>query len=289
MDIHIDRLHRSPSHFRPVLRNSLDFITMKDSIRDMGILTPLLIRPEGNDYEIIKGVTRYEACLDLRIQTVPCHVVEMTDEEVLRAQVVTHASVIEPTTAEYALQLRKVLKQDIELKLNDLSTYFRWHPDRVMRVLGLNSLSAKAKKDLTSGELCVIIGVELARLPAARQDTLLELNDTMPTQDFLELLWAEVRDSRSKKGGGPGEKGLRFRPIKEVKHEYLIPTVAASVLCSLDATTKLEAFRAGVGWTIQADPASVEHDKHLKELRAAKDAALLQQRIDTSLTGVPNE
>lgn len=55
---------------------------LKESIREYGVLSPLLVRPRGDGrYEIVSGHRRKAACEALGITELPVLVREMTDEE----------------------------------------------------------------------------------------------------------------------------------------------------------------------------------------------------------------
>ena len=52
-----------------------------DSIREYGVLSPLLARPMEHGYEIVSGHRRRAAALKLGLETLPVLVREMTDDE----------------------------------------------------------------------------------------------------------------------------------------------------------------------------------------------------------------
>lgn len=53
-----------------------------ESIKSLGVKTPILVRPKGNDrYEIISGHRRKKASEMLGLETIPCIVQELTDDE----------------------------------------------------------------------------------------------------------------------------------------------------------------------------------------------------------------
>lgn len=55
---------------------------LKESIREYGVLSPLLVRPRGDDrYEIVSGHRRKAACEALGITELPVLVRDMTDDE----------------------------------------------------------------------------------------------------------------------------------------------------------------------------------------------------------------
>ncbi len=75
-----------PSQFQP--RNYFNEVAMEElaaSIKEHGILQPLLVRPiAGNQYELVAGERRYKAAQALGLKDVPVTVREMTDPEVLQ-------------------------------------------------------------------------------------------------------------------------------------------------------------------------------------------------------------
>lgn len=64
------------------VRKDMEMNELVDSIRESGVIVPLIVRsrPEGG-YEIISGHRRCEACRELSIEKVPVRVQELTDDE----------------------------------------------------------------------------------------------------------------------------------------------------------------------------------------------------------------
>ena len=55
---------------------------LADSIKEKGILQPILVRKSGGKYEIIAGERRYRAAKQVGLTEVPVIVKEMSDKEV---------------------------------------------------------------------------------------------------------------------------------------------------------------------------------------------------------------
>lgn len=55
-----------------------------ESIKQHGILEPLLVRPVGPDYELVAGERRYRAAKDAGLRAVPVVIREMTDSDALQ-------------------------------------------------------------------------------------------------------------------------------------------------------------------------------------------------------------
>lgn len=60
-----------------------DVAELMQSIREKGILEPLLVRPVESRYELIVGSRRFEAAKRLGLRTVPAVVRPMLDEDAL--------------------------------------------------------------------------------------------------------------------------------------------------------------------------------------------------------------
>ena len=75
------QLHTFANHPFHV-RKDMEMNELVDSIRESGIIVPLIVRsrPEGG-YEIISGHRRCEACRELGIEKIPVRVQELTDDE----------------------------------------------------------------------------------------------------------------------------------------------------------------------------------------------------------------
>ncbi len=58
------------------------------SVREKGVLVPLLVRPASGLYEIIAGARRYRAACAAAIDTVPCRIVDLDDKQVIEVQVI---------------------------------------------------------------------------------------------------------------------------------------------------------------------------------------------------------
>src|SRR5262245_66386623 len=51
------------------------------SIREKGVLEPIIVRPIGSRYQIIAGERRYRACEEVGLAEIPCVVRDSSDAE----------------------------------------------------------------------------------------------------------------------------------------------------------------------------------------------------------------
>ena len=80
MDINVSELHPFQNHPFYV-RDDESMQTLCDSIREYGVLSPLLARPIGEGYELVSGHRRRAAAMKLGLDNLPVLVRDMTDDE----------------------------------------------------------------------------------------------------------------------------------------------------------------------------------------------------------------
>lgn len=82
-EIEIERIHAFPNHpFKVLDDEKMD--TLVDSIRENGILNPVIVRPDqSGNYEMISGHRRLHAAKIVGLKKVPAIVKEMSDDEAI--------------------------------------------------------------------------------------------------------------------------------------------------------------------------------------------------------------
>ncbi len=75
-----EKLVPNPQQARSELGNIKELMA---SIKEKGILEPLLVRPKGDKYEIIAGERRYIAAKNIGLKVVPCIEMDVEDNEAL--------------------------------------------------------------------------------------------------------------------------------------------------------------------------------------------------------------
>ena len=66
--------------------SSPEMAGMKKSIREHGLLQPIIVRPLERGFEIVAGHRRFAACRSLRWRFVPCRIREFTDRQAYEIQ-----------------------------------------------------------------------------------------------------------------------------------------------------------------------------------------------------------
>lgn len=122
-EIDISLLDQFPNHPFKVLEND-DLKKLTESVKDNGILEPIIVRKKDNDrYEIISGHRRKKACELNEFTKIPCLIRDMSDDEAIIYMVDSnmHREQILPSEKAYAYKLKlDALKH--QGKRNDLTS-----------------------------------------------------------------------------------------------------------------------------------------------------------------------
>jgi ParB/RepB/Spo0J family partition protein len=148
------------------------------SIKEKGVLEPLLVRlaPQtANVYEIVCGERRYRASEQAKVETVPCIVRELNDQQVLEIQVVENMQRQDLSPLEEA-QGYKLLHELHGYSFEDLAAKIGKSQSYIYGRLKLIELSPKVQKALAEGKLQLSWAVEFTRIQSLKdQEQLVEM------------------------------------------------------------------------------------------------------------------
>jgi ParB family chromosome partitioning protein len=81
---------------------------LADSIREHGVLQPILVRPVGSQYELIAGERRWRASRMAQRESIPAIVVEFDDETALEVSIIENLQREDVSPLEEAAMFRKM-------------------------------------------------------------------------------------------------------------------------------------------------------------------------------------
>ena len=99
-----------PNRFQPRLTFDTEALNeLANSIKEHGIIQPLVVRRLNDKYEIIAGERRYKASTLVGMKKVPCVVMELSDNESAEVAVIENIQRKEMTPLEEAKAFKKIL------------------------------------------------------------------------------------------------------------------------------------------------------------------------------------
>ena len=98
-----------PNPAQPRLSYEEDSLTeLADSIREHGVLQPILVRPVGSQYELIAGERRWRASALAHRDTIPAIVAEFDDQTALEVSIIENLQREDVSPLEEAAMFRKM-------------------------------------------------------------------------------------------------------------------------------------------------------------------------------------
>lgn len=160
-DLNISDIILSPYNLR--VSTIVEVKEMADSIKEHGLLQPILVRPKENQFEIIAGCRRYLACKSLGWKQITCNVVLLNDMQTFEVALIENIQRRSLTPLEEANAFRTYVFDngwgsiaDLASKIGRSSSYITKRigllnlPDDVLEAVKNSSLNPSSAEELLS-------------------------------------------------------------------------------------------------------------------------------------------
>jgi len=279
---------------RVVSRESVEYLELRDSLAAVGPLNSICVRSSARQpdrYEVVDGLYRYTAALELRLAALPCIVKHhLTDEDVLAIQIQANALRPETTAVEYARQIKRIMdaltaRQAADATLADVSNLIHKSPAWIGDQLRLLSLRPDIQKAVERGEIPLRSAYALAKLPRIHQMQLVERAKTAPAREFVPVAARLVKQIQESARQGKlhdlckdFEAVPHLRPLKDVLTEYREHQLGGLALTKADCKTPVAGWYLALQWALNLDEESIHQQR--ERVLARSRANLLEQRIE---------
>jgi ParB family chromosome partitioning protein len=154
-------------------RYSEDDESLVTSIREHGLIQPILIRPLSNGFEIVAGHRRYQACKSLRWRFIPCKIREMTDKQAFEIQLSENIQRKSMDPIEEAEAFRRYVMDFGWGGVSDLANKIGKSEEYVSHRIQLLKLPEEIKKKIASHILNVSKAIEISAIPIEKQSLII--------------------------------------------------------------------------------------------------------------------
>lgn len=180
-------LQPHPSNPRKQVQNDLEELT--DSIYETGLIEPLIVRPLGNEYQIISGHRRKAALERVGFLEAECIVKELNDEDALKLLLVTNIQRKSMSEIEEAEGIRRMMDEfgwSQERVADEFGKGQRWVSYR----LSLLGLDDSIKEKLSTRVLKPTHAREIAQAPKEVQSEIADkvVEEKLSTRQTEELV-----------------------------------------------------------------------------------------------------
>ena len=171
-------------------KNDCDFETLVNSIREHGLLQPILIRPLEHGFEIVAGHRRFQACRTLRWRFVAAKIRELSDKQA------------------YEIQLTENIQRKSMDPIEEAEAFRRYVVD-----FGWGGVSELARK-IGKSEEYVSHHMQLLKLPDEIKDKI--VNNCLKVSQAIEIVQIPY-DKQKNITSEVISNGLTVRQIRELK------------------------------------------------------------------------
>jgi ParB family chromosome partitioning protein len=143
--------------------------SLVNSIREHGLIQPILIRPVSQGFEIVAGHRRYQACKSLRWRFIPCKIREMTDKQAFEIQLTENIQRKSMDPIEEAEAFRRYVIDFGWGGVSDLAKKIGKSEEYVSHRIQLLKLSEEIKNKISFRRLNVSKAIEISTIPIEKQ------------------------------------------------------------------------------------------------------------------------
>ena len=163
---HIEMKMVRPSQFsiRDKFTDQQEFESLTSSIKEHGLLQPILIRPYQNSFEIVAGHRRFHACKSLRWRHIPCKIRELSDKQAFEIQITENIQRKSMSALEEAEAFRKYVQDLGWGGVTELSKKIGKSEEYVSHRIQLLKLPQDIKEKIMLNKLSVSQALELTNL-----------------------------------------------------------------------------------------------------------------------------
>jgi len=162
VNISIERLTPNPNQPRKTFYEET-ITELAESIREQGLLSPIIVRPDGDKYQIIAGERRYKAAQQAGLKEVPALIKKVSDGEARIISLIENIQREDLNDIDRASALRE-LKVNLGLPWDKLAQKLGLTKQRVLDLVGLLDLPEEIKEDIRQKKLTEKHGRALRQL-----------------------------------------------------------------------------------------------------------------------------
>jgi ParB family chromosome partitioning protein len=170
-----------------------DLQELADSIRQVGVLQPVLVRPKDKKYEIVCGERRYRASALAKTGTIPAIVCELSDDEALEVAITENLIRVDVTPIEEAAAYKR-LADTGRYDVNSLVVRFGKSETYIRNRMRLNELTDDLLNLVGENVISVSVALELCKYSRETQSAVFEKH----LQDTPHSLYSDWRNLTSK-------------------------------------------------------------------------------------------
>lgn len=238
--------------------DTVEMLSLKDSIRQHGLLQPILVRALEQGFEIVAGHRRFSACRSLRHRFISCRIGEFTDQQAFEIQLTENIQRKSMDPLEEAEAYHKYVTEFGWGGVADLSARIGKSEEYVSHRIQLLRLPDSVKSHIVDRSMNVSQALELVGAPTSEtfvddivhnQLTVKQIRNLKSEMPDMKTVAKRKRDSKSKESNIT-KRGIfalkialsRFDDLVEAAHDADPQQRAALVAFLMDMRLKVHSM-----------------------------------------------
>jgi ParB family transcriptional regulator, chromosome partitioning protein len=179
-------------------KNDCDFETLVNSIKEHGLLQPILIRPLQHTFEIVAGHRRFQACRTLRWRFIPAKIRELSDKHAYEIQLTENIQRKSMDPIEEAEAFRRYVIDFGWGGVSELARKIGKSEEYVSHHMQLLKLTDEIKDKIVNNSLKVSQAIEIVQIPHEKQQNIASevINNNLTVRQIRELKMALREDDK---------------------------------------------------------------------------------------------
>lgn len=225
--IMVDIQKVEPNHKQP--RKNFDedaLLELSESIKQFGILQPLLVQDQKEYYEIIAGERRWRAAKMAKIKEVPVIIKKLTDQEIVEISLIENIQREDLNPIEEAIAYKRLL-EEFHLKQDEVAERVSKSRTAVTNSMRLLKLSDRVQQMiiddmLTTGHARALIGIEdEEKQYALAQKIFDDKLSVRETEKLIKKIQNEKGDAPAKEKQMDSQMEIIYQNLEEkMKHIF---------------------------------------------------------------------
>jgi ParB family transcriptional regulator, chromosome partitioning protein len=230
IEIRMIRPSKFPVRYR-ASNNSPDLLSLKSSIREHGLLQPIVIRPLEHGFEIVAGHRRFSACKSLRWRFIPCKIRDLTDKQAYEIQLTENIQRKSMDPIEEAEAYQKYVNEYGWGGVSDLGKKIGKSEEYVSHRMQLLKLPEDVKEKIIQNNLSVSQALELTTFDSpTRSEFVDEIVNNKLTVRQIRVLKNKIK---SELNSYQPQKNTNSKPLNLINKSNLALKITLSRLDDL--------------------------------------------------------
>lgn len=192
--------------------------TLADSIRQHGLIQPIVVRASGTGYQIVAGERRWRACRMLGMSEIPVIIKELTDSETAQLALIENIQREDLNPIEEAAAYKELMDK-YEMTQETLSKAVGKSRSTIANAVRLLNMPEKVQNMLKKGELTA--GQAKAIAAAETEEEMIDLAERAAngqlTVRAIEKLLAKKDEETEEKAENSAEKRQQMNYLTEME------------------------------------------------------------------------